>query len=719
MSGNDVTYDKRLASALSGMPDPIITIDNKKLISSWNKAAARLYQINAGAVIGQHLTAILPAALVTAIDDHITNTEKKSVSPVVVSISGRDAVLNAWSITSAEGKDEGAVLQLRVIEKADTQATKATGELQQLIDMLPQLVWQNSSSGEANYFNQRFLDYSGLSATDLWGKGWEAIAHPDDTLAVNTWRRAEMLGEIFESEAYLRRADGVYQWHLLYNVPLKDDAGNVIAWFGSATNIDQQKEVQASLREISEILHTTLETASEFAIITMDAQGKILNWNSGAELIFGYDRKEVIGKHSDIIFTEEDIYGNVPMFEFQEAAATGRSADERWHIRRDRSRLFMSGVMAPIINEGKLQGFVKIARNITERKLAEEALLLSQEHVNTPTLSNNMGHWKWDIRENSINYSDHAQHILGLSNTGNSAPFFQNMVVSEDRDRVLQQLQAAIDGLNIFHAECRIERTDNAELKWVNVYGRLIQFDEQGPVTMIGVVYDITERKMFEKDKDDFINIASHEMKTPVTSIKVYSDLFAEQFAGSESGVLAERLKNQVDRLVRLIHHLLDATQVSEGQLLLYPEIFDINEVISEQVKESETLATGHSIHWTPQAVPLITADKERIRQVITNFLSNAIKYSRKDGPIYISASDNLDHLMVRVKDSGQGIPTAETGRIFQRYRRSLEPEVRRHPGLGLGLYISAEIIRLHHGSIGVDSIAGQGADFYFTIPYR
>jgi signal transduction histidine kinase len=236
---------------------------------------------------------------------------------------------------------------------------------------------------------------------------------------------------------------------------------------------------------------------------------------------------------------------------------------------------------------------------------------------------------------------------------------------------------------------------------------------------MIGVIYDITSRKMLEKLKDDFISVASHELKTPVTSIKGYSQILLENFkeAGdAESIDLLSKLNGQVDRLTKLLYTLLDSTSLLEGRLKLSPEPFDINELLEEQITELRHLSPEHDLVWRPGPVPLIHADKGRIRQVIINLVTNAMKYSPK-GDIVISSVDALDGVLVSVQDFGPGIPPDQQESIFKRYYR-VDQTAPNGQSLGLGLYISLEIIKQHKGTMGVDSLLGKGSTFYFKLPY-
>lgn len=482
---------------------------------------------------------------------------------------------------------------------------------------------------------------------------------------------------------------------------------------------DLQK-AQADLAISQSTLRAIIEAAVDFGIITLDEQGNILDWNSGAENLFGYSREEVLGQHTDLIFTPEDRHAGIPMLEIESAKITGRSMDERWHLHRDGSRFFVSGVMTPIRNAG-IQCYVKIARNITDRKLAEEALIVAEQRKSLAVQSAEMGEWEWELSTNNVKISEQIIKLLGLpAEQHDIAPTdLLRHIFPEDEPMAREQLNAALDGLNILQAECRILRADKKHIRWVNVYGRVVAHDNEKPSKMIGVLYDITPRKLLENQKDDFISVASHELKTPVTAIKTYTELLQEsieKYATEKDVSLVRKLNSQVDRLIDLMQNLLDASNVNERGIKLHPQLFDLNEMIRNECEILKAVAPHHRITCKLSANPLLHADRERIMQVITNFVANAAKYSPKETEIIISTEDQLHQVLVSVRDHGMGIPDEVQQFVFERYYRGQRESS--YKGFGLGLYICAQIIKQHHGTIGLSSAPGQGSTFYFTLPY-
>ncbi|MBV9406155.1 MAG: PAS domain S-box protein [Abitibacteriaceae bacterium] len=290
-----------------------------------------------------------------------------------------------WSAAEIALVKEVAERTWTAVERARVEAAlhESEARFRTLTDAVPQVIWANEAGGKANYFNQRWFDYSGLSLEASVGPGWQAIVHPDDAPAsVERWNRALAAGEIFDTEYRLRRADGVYRWFIGRNVPLKDEGGQVLGWFGSATDIEDMKQANAALRESEERFRVLVEGSQDYAIFLMDTERRILYWNSGAERIFGHRREQTVGQSGDMIFTPEDIAAGAPEREIQTALREGRAADTRWHVRGDGSRFWAEGIMARLGEESDgVRGFVKIMRDATRERQAEEELRRAHDEL--------------------------------------------------------------------------------------------------------------------------------------------------------------------------------------------------------------------------------------------------------------------------------------------------------------------------------------------------
>ncbi|HTL09226.1 MAG TPA: PAS domain S-box protein, partial [Chitinophagaceae bacterium] len=593
-----------------------------------------------------------------------------------------------------------------------------------LNDAVTQLIWANDEKGVANYFNQRWFEYSGLSFHESFGKCWEAIIHPDDAAtSIQQWHKDLENGEVFDAEFRLRRQDGIYRWHIARNIPMKNNEGKITGWFGSATDIDDLKTAVQSLNESRERLRVTLESSTDFAIIAADKAGVITSWNKAAHYLLGFEEQEAIGQKTSIFFTPEDVANNMPAKEMMTAAEKGRAVDERWHQHKDGTRVFLSGVLSPMYNADELTGYLKVARDITAQKKYEEALKALEERYRIALASAAMGTWDWNIQEDSITWNEQYYQLMGLTpqNKPVTVAEFIQYVHPEDQELVTSRLQQAIRNTDIYHAEFRILQ-DKKEVRWMSGYGRAIGNGQTPATRMVGVMHDITERKKLEKEKEEFINIASHEIKTPLTSIKAYAELLQSMFEESSEEKHAQYMQKmnlQIDRLNDLISDLLDTTKVAEGQLPLKLQTFDLNELVAECADDLKHLSGQHRLVLRTGAIAAVTADRERISQVLVNLINNAIKYSPSGGDIEITTSGDTHFVTTSVTDHGVGIPADMQQKVFDRFFRVSNASGNTAPGMGLGLYISAGIVQRHGGTISVQSNECSGTTFSFTLPYK
>jgi len=297
---------------------------------------------------------------------------------------------------------------------------------------------------------------------------------------------------------------------------------------------------------------------------------------------------------------------------------------------------------------------------------------------------------------------------------------FLPLVYPEDRPKLIAMIREASEKLTGIELEFRMQHPERG-LQWVLMRGSYISPYDRVNASIMGSLIDITERKNFEQQKDEFIGIASHELRTPVTSIKAYAEVLHEIFSeagNAESAALMGKLDAQVDRLTELIHSLLDTTRVTEGQLQLQKESFNLVALINETVEVMQRTTNSHRLELVHDCEEInVSADRERMRQVLINLISNAIKYSPAADQVIIKSSMDGTDATVCVQDFGVGIAEAVQPKIFERFFRVGEPDIATFPGLGLGLFISEEIVRKHGGTIWVNSRKGEGASFYFKIP--
>ncbi len=248
-------------------------------------------------------------------------------------------------------------------------------------------------------------------------------------------------------------------------------------------------------------------------------------------------------------------------------------------------------------------------------------------------------------------------------------------------------------------------------------------YDVHGRLELVVTVFaDITQRRKLERQKDEFIGIASHELKTPVTSLKGYVQVLQTRFnkeGDSKSAGYMAKMDSQINKLTLLIQDLLDVTKIEKGKLQFHRDYFDFNTLVNEIVEELQRTTEKHQIITELQETRDVFGDRDRIGQVMINFLSNAIKYSPQSDSILVRTHVEPDTITYAVEDFGIGIAEDNRKKVFERFFRINEGRQETFPGMGLGLYISTEIIQRHQGKIWVESEKDKGSTFYFSLPIK
>jgi len=236
-------------------------------------------------------------------------------------------------------------------------------------------------------------------------------------------------------------------------------------------------------------------------------------------------------------------------------------------------------------------------------------------------------------------------------------------------------------------------------------------------------VLDITERKEMERMKEEFVSIVSHELRTPLTSIRGSLGLLASGLLGnvSEKGRrMLDIAKNNTDRLVRLLNDILDIERMKSGQLELRKVECDVQDLMTESAEIMQAVAdsTGVRLDIAP-APESLWVDPDRLMQVLTNLLGNAIKFSSKGGTVWLTAGKEGEEFVFRVQDEGKGIPSEKLDQIFDQFRQLDASDSRQQSGVGLGLAICRRIVEQHGGRIWVESEEGKGSVCSFALPLQ
>lgn len=520
--------------------------------------------------------------------------------------------------------------------------------------------------------------------------------------------------------------DVSHQPFLKSDVPLAEDLArrvglaidNARLYDSSQKEINQRKKVEQELATSHEQLTTIFKSISD-AFVALDQKGNFTYLNQKAETFLR--SKLLIGQNMWTTFPQTLDSGFAD--KIRTAIRTGRPT----HFEEFFPRLgYWYLVHAyPHKNAGVSIYF----SDITQIKKAEAELRRSRDQLNVILKNVADGITVQDKSGALIYVNDAAAKIMGFpsAKTLLSTPISQimsNFKLTDEEGNPLPV--SALPGRIALTGKSPAEVTlrfvfahdEDRQEYWSVVRATPVFDDHHNVQYAINVFQNITEQKALERRKDEFIAMASHELKTPLTSIKAFAQIAQRHVNSHPDPKLDDylsKMDQQIDRLSHLVADLLDVTRIRAGKLQLIQSTFDLNELVSEVLSEFRP-TTSHPIIFKPAPPVKVLADRARTSQVLINLLSNAAKYSPASTPIKILISKQGNFAQISVKDEGVGISKVDQKKIFTRFYQADLSSPNRPPGLGLGLYISSEIVRRQGGQISVASKEGKGSTFSFTI---
>jgi PAS domain S-box-containing protein len=607
----------------------------------------------------------------------------------------------------------------------------------------------------------------------MWGKTWEtaigkglrengyeewhAQMHEREIDRVQATKKP-IRGEVSFPHAELGRR--IYDY--IFN-PILNEEGEVEAVAGTTRDITEIRQAENTITE-SERRFRTMAEGTDILITVSNGTGETIYFNeawasftrrSSAELLkFGWadlmhpeDRERVSQTFNHAI------KGKVPFsWEFRMPNTEGGYS---WLVTKGAPRFH---------NDGSFAGFISSSVDITAHKAAEQQLQELNEELtaineemsatNEELMATNEELAQSERRLQELidelkEADEHSAKLAAIVESSDDAIIGKNLdgiVTSWNRgaEQLFGYTEAEIKGRSILtiipedrqHEEQMIlghlrkgQKIDHYETVRRTADGRLIHvsltispiLDKEGRVTGVSkIARDISEQKRDEQRKNDFIGMASHELKTPLTSLSALVQMLRHKLKNNSDPFIPQALDKailQSKRMSSLINGFLNVSRLESGKLEINPETFNLSLLVAEEVEESRLTAGSHTFALLSNEPLIISADRGKIGSVISNLLSNAVKYSPRGTEITIHCTAEDGQVLFSIRDEGQGISPHDLPRIFDRYYRADSAHTKNVSGFGVGLYLSAEIIQRHNGKIWAESEKGTGSTFFFSLP--
>jgi len=411
----------------------------------------------------------------------------------------------------------------------------------------------------------------------------------------------------------------------------------------------------------------------------------------------------------DSVFkTGEIYYGN-------EALAT---------INRDEflSDGYFNFIYQPLKDENNLtEAIMVVAIEVTETVKSRKEIEWTGEQLRLAIDAADLATWYLDINSGTFIPSPRLKELFGYypeEEMPLSAAIDQ--IEGDHRELVRKAINNTVATGTNYNIEYPVIGFHDEKQRWVKAMGKIYKDNDGKASNFFGALSDITESKQDELRKNDFIGMVSHELKTPLTSLTAIVQVANSKLKNSEDKFLAgamEKANIQVKKMSNMINGFLNISRLESGKILIEKQKFEIDELIREIIDDAQVTTVSHTITLTACSPIEIDADRDKIGSVISNLLTNAIKYSPRNQGITVTCTKTDDVLQVSVKDEGMGIKEQDLDKLFDRYYRVESKNTTHISGFGIGLYLSAEIIQRHNGKIWAESETGVGSTFYFTLP--
>lgn len=606
---------------------------------------------------------------------------------------------------------------------------EAASRLAAIVESSRDAIFGKSLEGKIISWNSAAEAMYGYPASEIVGRSVQVLVPPDRKHEVPKILARVRSGEAVQQHETERVAKDGRTLQVSISVsPVKGPSGEIIGAATIARDITSQKQMEATLRDNAERTRSILETASD-AFVALDSTGVISEWNRRAEEMFGWSHDEAVGRRlEDTIIPERYRERHVAGLERFFATGEGPILDRRIEIEalcRDGTEFLVELAVWALRSDGDCS-FNAFIADISERKKAEEEIQASEAFKSAILAGIAEGVIVTDDSDRIVMVNPAMERLGGWS-------------IDEVAGRPLTDVYRAVDQrgepITPNHpriGELFIERDGTITSRGYGVFlvsraGAEIPValtlapirDGAGvPVGRVAVVRDVSQEQEVDQLKSSLVSTVSHELRTPLTMIQGFSELLMARDMERDKELSAlEQIHSSAERLARLIDDLLSVSRIESGSLAPVIEQVDPRSLVEQVTAAFTSSGRDVIIELAEDDLPAVAVDEDMTVQILTNLVSNAIKYSPDDARVHVRGRRVGDEVEISVTDEGLGMTQEQLEKLFQKFFRADSSDVRKTPGTGLGLYITKSLVDLQGGRIWATSEPGRGSTFSFTSP--
>ena len=570
------------------------------------------------------------------------------------------------------------------------------------------------------------------------------LIYKDDVPEINDYIQSYLQNKIshYSKEFRMVHKDGTIKWILAKGEALRDEKGIPYRMAGSHSDITQRKEMEAVLKE-NQIRLELAMNAGEHGFWDWNLMDNQTYFSPTYYTMLGYEDEELpmnLEAFMKLIHPED---GQNIMPIIQKSITDGKSYEEEFRLKcKDGSYKWILGKGKTYFDEEtkKPNRAVGVHIDINDRKIAEEEIKESEIRFNAAIEGTEAGIWDWDMIENSVNFSSQWKRMLGYKDEEieNAFEGWRNLWHPDDVEKIKQTLDDHLAGKTQRYEVIHRLRHKDKNWCWIMTRGKILKDADGKPYRWIGTNIDMTKQKEAEeelkrakeqaevasKTKSEFLANMSHEIRTPMNSVIGFSELLLDTDLNKIQKQYADTILTSGKGLLGIINDILDFSKIEAGKLeleIIWTDIIDLIEQAADLIKYSASKKGIELLINIDSKIPrFIMVDPVRVRQILANLLSNALKFTEK-GEIELKASlismnDNRGHIRFSVRDTGIGISETQREKLFKAFSQADSSTTRKFGGTGLGLVISDQLAQKMGGKLEVESVQSQGSEFYFTI---